>query len=38
VGSAAVQIAKILGARMTAVCSTKDYDHVKAFGANVVID
>jgi NADPH:quinone reductase-like Zn-dependent oxidoreductase len=38
VGSAAVQIAKILGAHVTAVCSTKDYDHVNAFGADVVID
>jgi NADPH:quinone reductase-like Zn-dependent oxidoreductase len=38
VGSAAVQIAKILGAHVTAVCSTKDYDRVKAFGADVVID
>jgi NADPH:quinone reductase-like Zn-dependent oxidoreductase len=38
VGSAAVQIAKILGAHVTAVCSTKDSDRVKAFGADVVID
>jgi NADPH:quinone reductase-like Zn-dependent oxidoreductase len=38
VGSAAVQIAKNLGAHVTAVCSTKDVDRVKAFGADVVID
>merc|ERR1712232_465352 len=38
VGSAAVQIAKQLGATVTAICSTKDIDRVKKFGADVVID
>lgn len=38
VGSAAVQIAKQLGAVTTAICSTKDVDRVKKFGADVVID
>jgi len=38
VGSAAVQIAKQLGATVTAICSTKDVDRVKKFGADVVID
>lgn len=39
VGSAAVQIAKhILGAHVTAVCSTKDVSRVEKFGADVVID
>jgi len=38
VGSAAVQIAKNLGAHVTAVCSTKDVTRVKGFGADVVID
>jgi NADPH:quinone reductase-like Zn-dependent oxidoreductase len=38
VGSAAVQIAKSLGAHVTGACSTKDVKRVKAFGADVVID
>ena len=38
VGSAAVQIAKQLGARVTAVCSSKDVERVKDFGADVVLD
>lgn len=38
VGSAAVQIAKQLGATVTGVCSSKDVDRVKAFGADVVLD
>ena len=38
VGSAAVQIAKRLGARVTAVCSTKDVVQVQKWGADTVID
>jgi len=38
VGSAAIQIAKSLGAHVTAVCSTKDVDQVKKWGADNVID
>jgi NADPH:quinone reductase-like Zn-dependent oxidoreductase len=38
VGSAAVQIAKILGAHVTAVVGTKDVERVKALGADVVLD
>ena len=38
VGSAAVQIAKKMGAHVTAVCSTKDVDKVQKWGADVVVD
>lgn len=38
VGSAAVQIAKNMGAHVTAVCSTKDVKRVQDFGADKVID
>lgn len=38
VGSAAVQIAKNLGAHVTASCSTKDVQRIKDLGADVVLD
>ncbi len=38
VGSFAVQIAKALGAHVTAVCSTRNVDLVRAIGADAVID
>lgn len=38
VGSAAVGIAKRLGAQVTAVCSAKDIQRVKNLGADVVLD
>jgi len=38
VGSLAVGIAKELGAHVTAVCSTYAIDHVRALGADVVVD
>jgi len=38
VGSAAVGIAKKMGARVTAVCGTKDVARVESFGADEVID
>ncbi len=38
VGTFAVQIAKAFGAEVTAVCTTKDLDRIRALGANHAID
>lgn len=38
VGASAVQIAKRMGATVTAICSTKDVNRVTRLGADVVID
>lgn len=38
VGTYAVQLAKALGAHVTAVCSTRNADQARALGADVVVD
>ncbi len=38
VGSFSVQVAKAMGAEVTAVCSTRNVDRVRSIGADYVID
>lgn len=37
-GTAAIQIAKVFGAKVTGICSSKNIDFVRSFGADKVID
>ena len=38
IGSASVQLTKFFGAKVTAVCNTKDFELLKSLGADEVID
>jgi NADPH:quinone reductase-like Zn-dependent oxidoreductase len=38
VGHVAVQLAKLRGARVVGVCSSKNFDYVRSLGADVVLD
>lgn len=38
VGTASIQVAKVFGATVTAVCSSANFDLVKSLGADIVID
>lgn len=38
IGSAAVQLLKVLGAHVTAICNTKNIELIKSLGADIIID